>query len=269
MAAEEPGSSLRSGRLFCTIGRMNPPTAGHMRVIERLFEQASKVDGNVVIFISESSGGDKGKENPLLCPNKKIVLEKMIAKMIARNPLFKDVPFEVNCGNPVLSIFGYVARIRPAEVFIILGNEPEKVEMGESIRSGFFDAYVPKFKEGSDQDTIDAAIQLAREKTEKRRQTYGGITLQLEFMDRPPGSISATMVRQYVTSENKPQFKALYNGYLEDINQNRLFTNITEGLNRIKRNATSKVKSKRPSKTSKTNANNNRPKKRQTTKNSR
>ena len=159
--------------------------------------------------------------------------------------------FEVNCGNPVLSIFGYVAKNRPAEVFILLGNEPEKVEMGESIRSGFFDAYVPKFKEGSDQDTIDAAIQLAREKTEKRRQTYGGITFDVKFMDRPPGSISATMVRQYVTSENKPQFKALYNGYLEDINQNRLFTNIKQGLNRIKQNATSKVKSKSPSKTSK------------------
>jgi hypothetical protein len=263
--AEEP--RVRSGSLFCTIGRMNPPTSGHMRLIEELFEEASKADGRVVLFMSNSTGRDKdkGKDNPMECSDKKEYLEKMIIQFIKRNPEL-EVPFEIICGNPVVAVFGYVARHRPAEVSIVLGNEEEKVTMGESIRKGFFDASVPRFKKGSDQATIDAATKLASEKTEERRRTYGGINLTLKYMDRPPGSISATMVRRHVTNKNKPGFNALYEGYLEQKNKNGLFMEIQDGMNRIERkfnsnnarntkkvktNSTSKPKTKSPPKSRK------------------
>lgn len=230
MAAEE--HRVRSGSLFCTIGRMNPPTSGHMRLIEELFKEASKVGGRVVLFMSSSTGRDKDKDNPMECSDKKEYLEKMIIK---RNPEL-DVPFEIICGNPVVAVFGYVARHRPAEVTIVLGKEEEKETMGESIRKGFFDAYVPRFKKGSDQATIDAATKLAREKTEERRRTYGGITLTLKYIDRPPNSISATIVRSHVTEKRKNDFNSVYEGYLQQKNKNGLFMKIQNGMNRIERN---------------------------------
>jgi 23S rRNA maturation mini-RNase III len=202
-----------------------------MRIIEELFEEASKVGGRVVLFMSSSTGRDKDKDNPMECSDKKEYLEKMITHFIK-----SDVPFEIICGNPVVAVFGYVARHRPKEVTIILGNEEEKVTMGESIRKGFFDAYVPRYKKDSDQATIDAATKLASEKTEERRRTYGGITLTLKYMDRPPDSISATIVRRHVTAKNKAGFNALYEGYLQQKNKNGLFMKIQNGMNRIERN---------------------------------
>jgi hypothetical protein len=54
------------------------------------------------------------------------------------------------------------------------------------------------------------------------------VTLTLKYMDRPPDSISATMVRRHVTAKNKAGFNALYEGYLQQKIQN--------GMNRIERN---------------------------------
>jgi hypothetical protein len=251
----------RQGHLFCTIGRMNPPTTGHMRVIEELFKSALTVGGHVVVFLSDTSGREKmtladsdlgkiPKENPLLCETKRQILLKMVTRFISAYPQFGAVPFEIICGKPVPLLFGYVARTRPEKVSLFLGNEPEKVELGETFRSGFFDEAVPRFTQKDNENQKKEKIQAAIEKTRSRRETYGGIGLSVHFMDRPPGSVSATMVRNYVRAPNKPRFNALYEDYLEQENKNSLFTNIHEGMMRIERNVHAEKVEKESARTS-------------------
>ncbi len=269
MAAEEP----RNGHLFCTVGRMNPPTSGHMRIIEHLFRSALPVGGKVVLFISEStskeklsvaqiSAGKVPKENPLLCEKKKEFLTKMIRRLLDQNTEFSEIPFEIVCGNPVPNMFGYVARKRPEQVHLILGNEPEKVELGETFRSGFFDEVLPKWKDGDSEEKMEEKRRDALEKTRSRQSTYGGMELVLHFMDRPPGSISATMVRNSVKAGNKSGFNVLYD--MEQANKNALFTNIVRGLNRMERELANSAKGKRSKRNNHENKSANNTKKRKT-----
>ena len=267
--AERSNSFPRQGILFCTVGRMNPPTSGHMIVIEHMFRSASAVGGHVVVFLSDTSGREKltlaqrnsgkiPKENPLPCERKKQMVTKMINRFLALHPDFA-VPFEIICGNSVPVLFGYVARTRPKQVVLCLGNEPEKVELWETIRKGFFDDAVPRFTQKDTEEEKREKIQAALAKSESRRQTYGGIVLKPHFIDRPPGSMSATMVRNYVKKGNQATFNTIYEPYLEPENRKALFTNIVNGTRRIEQNdqrnakiANSKTKTPKTPKTPKT-----------------
>jgi nicotinic acid mononucleotide adenylyltransferase len=65
--------------IIFTIARMNPPTLGHMKVVNALIEKALEF-GQSTVYVLLQAGDKAGKEtqNPLNCEEKKTYLEKMI-----------------------------------------------------------------------------------------------------------------------------------------------------------------------------------------------
>ena len=59
---KESAKPIRQGVL--TFGRMNPPTAGHEQVVNKLHEVADKVGGEHKLVLSGTTGTKDGK-NPL------------------------------------------------------------------------------------------------------------------------------------------------------------------------------------------------------------
>jgi len=225
----------RDGRIICTIGRMNPPTSGHLFLIQTLFEVAVKDNSQVVIFISNSEGRDETKENPLLCENKKIYVETMIEMLKGTSPQFQEIPYEVVCGNPFLQLCRIVREKRPEQLNVFLGDEPEKVKLGNSITEEFLGVAKARIKKGANPDEIAAAEEKAREKNEYKKVHYAGISVDVKYLKRV-GGVSATMVRGLVKNKNKDTFNHYYEGVLPEFNKNKLFYNIEQGLERLNRN---------------------------------
>jgi hypothetical protein len=89
MAALSPGNVVP---VYFNIGRMNPPTFGHMRLIQSMVDGASSDDVDKV-YVILSSNTRYASKDPLECEFKKTVVEAMIQQFI--DP--KGVVIEVIC----------------------------------------------------------------------------------------------------------------------------------------------------------------------------
>ena len=97
----QPSVKVRETIIF-TIGRMNPPTSGHMKLIQALLHKADDMREKIV-YIVLSSTDDPGKKqtDPLPCEIKKQILETYViptAKKTINPPLkYGDIQVEVLC----------------------------------------------------------------------------------------------------------------------------------------------------------------------------
>ena len=75
-----------------TIGRMNPPTTGHMKLIKDMMKYAVINNVQVVyVILSSATKPEKGKTNPLECEEKRFILYGgMIDKI--KQDLFVELP---------------------------------------------------------------------------------------------------------------------------------------------------------------------------------
>jgi len=100
MAAAELGPE----RIIFTIGRMNPPTIGHLLLIKELMEEKAQEGhvGNVYIILSRTVN----KKNPLPCETKKGLIEGegairgMITQIKEENPELANIQVVILCMEP-------------------------------------------------------------------------------------------------------------------------------------------------------------------------
>ena len=69
-------------------GRLNPPTVGHQKLIDKVITMAKRVKGLPVLYVSASQ--DKNK-NPLTAKQKLDYLENYQSKSIVSNPKFGEL----------------------------------------------------------------------------------------------------------------------------------------------------------------------------------
>lgn len=76
-------SSANNNSVLFTIGRMNPPTPGHKKLIQTMMVEALRNNVPVVFVNLTSTTGlnNEGKINPLPCQEKKRIVQKMIARI--------------------------------------------------------------------------------------------------------------------------------------------------------------------------------------------
>jgi len=74
-----------------SFGRMNPPTVGHQKLMQRVMDLAS--EKNADVFIVPSKTQDK-KKNPLSFEQKKYFIEKIYGFPVYDNPTMKS-PFQM------------------------------------------------------------------------------------------------------------------------------------------------------------------------------
>jgi hypothetical protein len=74
---------LNDKSVLFTIGRMNPPTPGHKKLVQQMIVDALRNDIHVVFVNLTSTTGlnNEGKVNPLACKDKKQIVHKMIQQI--------------------------------------------------------------------------------------------------------------------------------------------------------------------------------------------
>lgn len=102
-----------------TFGRLNPPTAGHMKLMQKVHDVANKVGGDPYIFTSQSSdGGLPGKKNkgrnPLDWHTKNAFIRKLVP--------WASIPEAVEVKTP-FQVMGYLADKGYTNVIFIAGSD--------------------------------------------------------------------------------------------------------------------------------------------------
>lgn len=119
--------------VYCTFGRMNPPTMGHQKVLDRLSEEAGK--NPYFIFLSHSHDN---KNNPLTYSEKIKYARKMFPKHSRKILVSDDVRNVLDVANEMYAkefkkLVMVVGEDREIEIDILLNKYN-----GKKTRSGFY-----------------------------------------------------------------------------------------------------------------------------------
>jgi len=180
-----------SNTIIFTIGRMNPPTPGHMGLVKNLIERAIQFRENKVgIILSHSVDS---VENPLECKEKReFILSGMIDAL--KQQMKREGRFTPD-------------KIDEIDVVIVCMDDPTPEEFGKNPILKSFNALLSQF--GYKKPNAYLIV------GQDRATAYGWIekslgdkimSYQVEPLPRPEGAISATEMRGYVKSEEYDTF---------------------------------------------------------------
>ena len=218
-----------SNTIIFTIGRMNPPTPGHMGLIKNLIERAIQFGENKVgIILSHSVDSEK---NPLECKEKReFILSGMIDAL--KQQMKREGQFPPD-------------KIDEIDVVIVCMDDPTPEEFGKYPILKSFNALFSQFE----YEKPNAYLIVGQD----RAVDYGWIekslgdkimSYQVEPLDRPEGAMSATEMRGYVKRGEYDTFlgKMRETG-IPDERSHELYQKITFGLSRpppLKKKSTKK-----------------------------
>jgi len=242
--------------IIFTLARMNPPTPGHLFLIETLIEEAlEKNIDHVYIILSKTNDNN---ENPISCEEKldilgasKLVVDSMTAALIREmitkvtndpslsQPVKNDKIVKLNNMNVItlcvpdnkgatpftaLSNIIYNMRdIQDINLFLIIGDD--RADMLDNIANGFY-MKNPRIK------SMNGKV-LGR----PNMKAYKNFTMeQLRTMDMrtiPVGAFSASFVRNLVKYGLKDKFIDVYSPYLNEDKINELYLSILNGISSL------------------------------------
>jgi len=177
-----------------TIARMNPPTSGHMYVIQSLLEKARDLQQSKIYLLLSKTTGEK--TDPLRCGEKRdFLLSGMITKVKEHTPGTEEIEVVILCGDDELapecnnrwitSQLCHIMRDYNTDIqlnlYLIVGSDRVEDEAGQPIPgynwiSGVFS------------------------------KSNKPIQLSIIGLPRPRGAISATYIRGLVTDDKKDEF---------------------------------------------------------------
>ena len=174
-----------SNTIIFTIGRMNPPTPGHMGLVKNLIERAIQFGENKVgIILSHSVDSEK---NPLECKEKReFILSGMIDAL--KQQMKREGRFPPD-------------KIDEIDVVIVCMDDPTPEEFGKHPILKSFNALFSQF--GYEKPNVYLIV------GQDRATDYGWIekslgdkvlSYQVEPLPRPEGAMSATEMRGYIKS---------------------------------------------------------------------
>jgi hypothetical protein len=181
--------------IIFTIARMNPPTSGHMKLIQIMMESNIALSpedlghNSVYIILSHTKDNEK---NPLSCSKKRQILESkgMVQHIKDQNPLLRDIDVKVLCMDDVVPeecgkhpILKQICNIRLMEQQI-KGFQPSEMKLFIGAdRANSYDFVISSLAKNNPPIPVVPVV-----------------------VERPEGAMSATFMRGLVTSENKEEF---------------------------------------------------------------
>ena len=239
--------------IFFTIARMNPPTPGHLFLIQRLIETAIEHNVHKAYIILSKSNSDN--ENPIDCPDKINVLgqstddvnsmiyavkEGMISQGGDPTKIreFNATPICVGLNelSPIHTlqkiITGYKG-VKDLHLFVVIGEDRQN--MVDNLTDNFYN-------KNATIKSIDVVI-LPREDMTKYKGLGKDELTALDMTSVPAGAFSASFVRNIVSYDLRDKFNDIYRPFIKDETKiETLYQSIKEGLNKERPN-------KRPEKT--------------------
>jgi len=208
--------------------RMNPPTPGHLYLIDVLVSVASLLGVNKVYLILSKT---KDCDNPITCDEKNTWLTKIIERrnypvevIIICVKDYQPSPF-----TPVGELIGkYTSSgIKNINLIMVAGND--RISMVQNIA----DAYYMKYP---NVNSIDRVILQRDENMEYFKNSEPTkILFELRQMFEegkqiPIGSISASLIRKIVSNDAEDIFTKIYENYLSPSDIEDFYKNIYESL---------------------------------------
>jgi hypothetical protein len=228
-----------------TLARMNPPTPGHLYLIQRLIEEGINKNVNKVYVILSKTNDNN--ENPIPCSEKisvlgtaeditktmvKAIKEQMISKENDEDMKKKinDIDVESICVpevpratpfTPLYNIIGEKHDIPDLNLFIVIGDD--RKNMRDSVTDFFF--------KWDNVNSVDGLI-LDRPNMGKFKSISSNPTelATLNMSEVPSGALSASFVRNLVKYNMRDKFIELYSPYLDESKIPVLYEEILEGL---------------------------------------
>ena len=178
--------------IIFTVGRMNPPTSGHMKVIQKMLEKALTIgQRNVYILLSHTTGEQK---NPLKCSEKKEFLSSGMIDKVKQSLGAEHIEVTLICGDEEVSEECEANWITGKLCNIMLLNKYDK---GRMIHLYLFI--------GSDRETAYDTLLVAKY---NKPDALTHITIITKGLERPPGAMSASDMRLLVTEGKEEDFIA-------------------------------------------------------------
>lgn len=238
--------SANNNTIIFTLARMNPPTPGHLYLIQRLIEEAINNNVSEVFIILSKTTGDN--ENPIQCPQKieilgeennmitKTMINTLKTKMISEivDPVLKskirDITVHTICVpevpratpfTPLITIVNEKSNIPDLNLILIIGDD--RRDMIDSIRK-----YFSKYKNVT---SVDGIILPREEMSDFKEKSKDPEELdKLNMAEVPINAISASFVRNIVKNERKDKFRELYLPYLNEDKIDTLYDSILTGV---------------------------------------
>ena len=241
--------------IIFTLARMNPPTPGHLYLIQRLIEEGmSKNINNVYIILSKTNDNN---ENPISCSEKLNILgsnksfvetmihtlirqmisetqynsslneiqkEENIHKLMNMNVICICVP-ELPRASPFTAIGELIGSkkvlgINDINLILIIGDD--RADMLDSISDFYF------FK-NDNVNSVNGII-LERPDMSTFKKLREEDLLFIDISQVPIGAFSASFVRNLVKFGLKDKFDKVYLPYLNQSEIDKLYVSIQEGL---------------------------------------
>ena len=151
-----------------TVGRFQPPTIGHKKLIEGVIAEAKKRDGKAYVFVSATEDPDL---NPLSTAQKIPILEHMFPQGVTFVDTKTCAPGDPPCGGPRFALAWFNRMKPPPEnIYLAIGRE-RKAEF-EDPKVWGKDKPQPKevIPIGEDRDPNDKSLSAANMSGTKARQ---------------------------------------------------------------------------------------------------
>lgn len=231
--------------IIFTLARMNPPTPGHLYLIQRLIEEGINKNVNRVYVILSKTNDNN--ENPIPCSEKINVLgraedvaktmvksikeqmksktddeemKKRIDDIIVENICVPDqkgaTPF-----SPLFALAGSKRDIPDLNLFLIIGDD----------RANMLDSITDTMFKWENVRSVSGLILDRPNMSEFKSMSSDCEALaRLNMSEVPIGAISASFVRNLVKNCMRDQFIQLYTPYLDVSKIPVLYESIMEGL---------------------------------------
>jgi len=243
--------------ILFTVGRMNPPTPGHLHLIRQLIEEGiQKNIQRVYVILSKTHNLDDNaieNTNPIKCEEKVAllcanndVLDSMVSRLkttmiaettdLSAREKIRNMNVVCLCVPPTgaspFSVIGQLIhdRVDTPELHLFLLIGEDRATMIDSVRK-VFTKITPENDDNKNVKSVRGKS-LARPNMEKYKAVTPDTkqTLDLTTSEIPVGAISASYVRNLVASESFDAFKTIYSPYLPDDKIQKLYHSISRGL---------------------------------------
>lgn len=180
-------ASKGNNTIIFTIGRMNPPTTGHLGMIYQMLQEANKQGLNDIFVILSHS--QDNKKNPLLCNKKREFLNTM--KDVNFEEIFPNITIHLLCMDDpeFLSDTGKPSTFAPVR-YLAETHTPENMLM-----------FI-----GEDRAKPKNNYLFMKEILANPEKTNPPVNLDFHILERPEGAMSATYIRNLVKDGNRERF---------------------------------------------------------------
>jgi nicotinic acid mononucleotide adenylyltransferase len=228
--------------IIFTMSRMNPPTPGHLFLIQKLIEEGVKNNVDKVYVILSKTNDNN--EDPISCENKIDVLGNIndldsmtvnLKKQMINNENDTELREKIQNINVLYQCVKPEQKSPFSPLFDIIYSYPENQNLNLVMiigddRKNLLDSVADTFLFKNDRIKSFNGIVLDRPNMGKYKNMSREQLENLDISSVPLGAFSASFVRNLVKYDLKDQFFDVYKNYIDEYKIDQLYEQIKEGL---------------------------------------